>query len=640
MVTRRTLSRRAFLGGAAAASTAATLASWLPSVVDRAYAAADPAGCGDLSDIEHLVFVMQENRSFDHYFGTLSGVRGFDDPTMPTQVVGGKRYPVYNQFGWEPGTGVTSTGYTMPFPLQVNLTTDGEFLNDPTHDWLPQHQSWNGGSMDSFVKTHVEAAYDGPKNGPIVMSYYNRETLPFYYALADAFTICDNYHCSVLGPTYPNRLYWMTAMLDPHGTGGGPMLQTLGSVLPSANIFSWKTMPEVLEEAGVSWKVYQSTDAIEGVQGGLLMDNVLRLFKQYGQLGTPLNTKGLLPTIEDEFVEDILLGQLPAVSWLVPDFTQCEHPAAPPELGALAITTILSYLLDNPAVWEKTALIISYDENGGFFDHVPPPTAPAGTPDEYITVPIKDPSIQGIEGGVTGPIGLGFRVPCLVVSPYTRGGLVYSGTLDHTSQLRLIETRFGTPIPNLSAWRRQTVGDLTGAFNFAATPDSSRPTLPVPIYDLGLSGAAVFANPLNLANALAGTEGDDLTPYPVPTNSVPHQEAGPARPAPSGVIGGGGICGANVHAADVAAGIVSATPAGGTPASPTASDAVTAAPGPASSAEPGAASSQGGNTLADTGLEADEIAKGVALVALGGVVTALAHELPGPHQSNDAAPPT
>ncbi|HEY3811018.1 MAG TPA: alkaline phosphatase family protein [Acidimicrobiales bacterium] len=527
-MSRRTLSRRSFLAG----STAAGLAGLLPAIVDRAHAAADPSGTGSLSDIEHFVFVMQENRSFDHYFGTLSGVRGFDDPTMLTQTVGGKRYSILEQFGWEPGLGVTAGGYTMPFPLQVDLTHDGEFLDDPTHDWVPQHQCWNGGRMDSFVKAHLAAGEGG--NAPIVMSYYTRQTLPFYYALADAFTVCDNYYCSVLGPTYPNRLYWMTGTLDPHGTGGGPMLQTLGSVLPEAGLFSWKTMPEVLEDAGVSWKVYQSVDAIEGLEGGLLMDNVLRLFEQYGPLDSPLNQKGLLPTVEGNFVEDILLDQLPAVSWIVTDFTQCEHPAAPPELGALAVFNILNYLLANPAVWEKTAVILSYDEQGGFFDHVPPPTAPPDTPDEYITAPVTNPSVQGVEGGITGPIGLGFRVPCLVISPYTRGGLVFSGTLDHTSQLRLIEARFGTPVPNLSAWRRRTVGDLTGAFNFAAPPNASRPQLPIPLADLGLAGDLVLANALNAA---LGTLGQGV-PYPVPPNAIPHQEAGPRRATPSG---GGGL---------------------------------------------------------------------------------------------------
>src|SRR5205085_9983779 len=123
---------------------------------------------------------------------------------------------------------------------------------------------------------------------------------------------------------------------------------------------------------------------------------------------------------------------------------------------------VLNTLVSNPSLWAKTALFITYDENGGFFDHVPPPTPATGTAGEYLTVS----PLPSDAGGVTGPIGLGFRVPTLVVSPFSRGGYVSSGVFDHTSLLRFIETRFGAEVPNLSAWRRSVTGDLTRAFNF------------------------------------------------------------------------------------------------------------------------------------------------------------------------------
>ena len=518
-------SRRRFLAGLGTAGVGAGLASVLPAIIDKVYAASERVGAGSLSDIEHFVFLMQENRSFDHYFGTLSGVRGFNDRTVPKQTVGGKEYSVFHQFGWEPGVGKTSTGYTLPFAFKSSITDDDQCLNDPTHDWAPQHLSWNNGKMDRFLSTHL--AYDstvaGKPNAPIVMSHYDRTTLPFYYQLADAFTICDNYHCSVMGPTYPNRAYWMTGTLDPHGEAGGPILMTLSDPLPdpaSWGYLHWKTMPEVLEEHDVSWKVYQSTDAIGGFTGGLLMDNILRLFGQY-QSGT-LFEKALLPTVEANLVSDVLSGKLPQVSWIVTDFSGCEHPAAPPAFGGVAVAEILDILTLNPAVWEKTAVIISYDENGGFFDHVPPPVPPKGTANEFVTTQPKN-SALGTTGGIDGPIGLGFRVPCLVISPYSHGGLVYSGVLDHTSQLRLVETRYKTPVPNLSTWRRRTVGDLTGAFNFAAAPRATASSIPKPVIDpYMLTDVAT--------NALLGTLGEGL-PYPYPPNSTPTQERG-TRPRP------------------------------------------------------------------------------------------------------------
>ena len=143
------------------------------------------------------------------------------------------------------------------------------------------------------------------------------------------------------------------------------------------------------------------------------------------------------------------------------------------------MSAILGALTANPAQWAKTALLFAYDENGGLVDHVPPIKAPPGTPGEYITAPpVPDSSALG-NPPVTGPIGLGFRVPMVIISPFSRGGFVSSDLFDHTSILRFLKTRFGAEVPNLSAWRRATVGDLTSAFNFTS-PDLSVPNLPSP----------------------------------------------------------------------------------------------------------------------------------------------------------------
>jgi phospholipase C len=503
------LSRAAVLRSVARADGLTMLRDWGGRVLERAHRT-DPAGTGSLADIEHFVLLMQENRSFDHYFGTMSGVRGFGDPS-----------PAFRQAGYAPGTGVTPDGYLLPFRLDTRrgATLDGDAINDPTHNWAPQHQAWNHGAMDQWVKAHIAA--NGPANGPAVMGYYDAADIPVHRALADAFTICDQYHCSVLGPTDPNRLYWISGTLDPEGRAGGPLLETASS--PPVNAYSWRTYPESLEEAGISWKVYQDHD-IE-ILARRFLSGMLSAFTAFrGGPLSPLGQRGLAPEYPRDFRRDVAAGTLPAVSWVVPSLLTCEHPALPPAFGAAGIIHVLDILTSNPAVWEKTALIVSYDENGGFFDHVPPPVPPPGTPGEYVTVPL-----DGVPeaAGIAGPIGLGFRVPCLVISPYSRGGLVASEVFDHTSQLRLLERRFGVPVTTLSPWRRATAGDLTSAFNFAAAPDDGRPRLPSP--EAGVISALIEGN----LGILLGFR-QDAPPYPVPPNAMPAQAARPLRGRPSG----------------------------------------------------------------------------------------------------------
>jgi phospholipase C len=353
----------------------------------------------------------------------------------------------------------------------------------------------------------------------LTMGYYNRADLPYYYALADAFTICDNYFCSVMGPTDPNRLYTVAASLDPDGKNGGPILQTI--VTNRAAFYgrlTYTTMAEQLQARGISWKVYSSPD--ETVLGGILSDNVLSYFKNFQDPASVLHQNAFGPQFPLDFLADVALGNLPQVSWLVGSILTSEHPPAPSLFGENILSLIVSALTANPALWAKTALFVTYDENGGFFDHVAPVTAPVGTPGEYVTAPaIPDPTVIG-SPAITGPIGLGFRVPTLIISPFSRGGFVSSDLFDHTSVLRFLETLFGAEVPNLSAWRRATVGDLTSAFNFKK-PDQSIPNLP----------STLAGDPqaiLQCAANLAGT-----IPYTVPsTQTLPTQESGtPTRPS-------------------------------------------------------------------------------------------------------------
>jgi phospholipase C len=276
-------------------------------------------------------------------------------------------------------------------------------------------------------------------------------------------------------------------------------------------------MPEQLHERGVSWKVY-SGDNFSNTE-----DPPFSLFSQYYSR-PELNQNGLVPTYPADFMADVRSGALPQVSWVYTTIVQSEHPPAPVTFGEQVAADIVSALTSDQELWKKTALIITWDENGGFFDHVPPLTAPAGTAGEYVTAATLPDAAMGIRG----PIGLGLRVPALIVSPFARGGFVCSERFDHTSVLRLLEARFGAEVPNLSTWRRDAVGDLTAAFNFAR-PDASVPSLPAPsAADPRIVGSNCTSEPATLIP----TFGAQLPGYPPPPNAMPRQEPGsPKRPS-------------------------------------------------------------------------------------------------------------
>jgi phospholipase C len=421
-MTRRTLlSAAGVLGGGAALSL-------LPLSVRRAVATG-PTGGGSLADVEHVVLLMQENRSFDHYFGTLSGVRGFDDPDALRLGTGRS---VFHQ----PDTGHPD-GYLLPFHLDTR-TTSAQALGSTSHARTVQHRAWNGGRMDQWLPAHRAA--DGAR-GPYVMGYYTRRDIPFHFALAEAFTVCDRYFCSVMGPTWPNRMYWMTGTIDPAGGHGGPILR---NATPAGG-YTWTTYAERLQAAGVSWRVYQQSD-----NNGC---NMLERFARFRRTkaGDPLYDNGMAVRPAGAFEDDARRDRLPTVSWIIAPAAQSEHPHYLPDAGADFVASKIEAIASNPKVWAKTVFILNYDENDGLFDHVPPPTPPSGTADEFAA---------GL------PIGAGFRVPCIIVSPWTIGGWVAGETFDHTSCLRFLERVTGVREPNISAWRRRTFGDLTSALAF------------------------------------------------------------------------------------------------------------------------------------------------------------------------------
>ena len=498
------INRRRFMqlaGGTAAASALST---------SIARAAEIPANrrTGTLRDVEHVVVLMQENRSFDHYFGTLRGVRGFGDP-HPVTLPSGR--PVWHQ----------SDGVRDVLPFRPRVDDLGMvFLQDLDHSWNGGHLALNQGRYDRWI----------PAKTATTMAYFTREDIPFHYALADAFTICDAYHCSMLGPTDPNRYYMWSGYTGNDGAGGGPVLgnDELG--------YSWTTYPERLEQAGVSWRIYQ--DAGDGLDKagswgwtqdayiGNYGDNSLLYFDQYrnAEPGDPLYDKARTGTnakggqgFFDILKADVTSGRLPQVSWICAPEAFTEHPNWPANYGAWYVSRVLDTLTADPEVWSRTALFICYDENDGFFDHVVPPYAPSDPARSTVDLTGELYHPPAGDGNAPGPYGLGQRVPMFVVSPWSKGGWVDSEVFDHTSIVRFMERRFGVHEPNISPWRRAVCGDLTSAFDFGRTA-TRVPRLP---------DTTGYTPPDRDRH-------DDYVPEPPKRPALPRQEPGvrPARPLP------------------------------------------------------------------------------------------------------------
>jgi phospholipase C len=492
---------------------AGALAGTFPSSILRALEIPAHRRAGTIRDVEHVVILMQENRSFDHYFGTLRGVRGFGDPCVA-------RLPSGRSVWHQPH----SDGYILPFhPGAPNLGL--QFLEDLPHDWATTQAAWNNGHYDQWV----------PHKGTTTMAHLTRSDIPYHYALAEAFTVCDAYHCSLLGPTDPNRYHMWTGWVGNDGQGGGPVVDNAEAG------YTWTTFPERLQEAGVSWKVYQDLGTGLDAQGawgdthdayvGNYGDNALLYFRRFqdAQPGHPLHERAKTGTVStagdslfEPFRRDVLANKLPQVSWVVAPEAYTEHPNWPANYGAWYISQVLDALTANPEVWSKTALFLTYDENDGFFDHVIPPTPPQSPAQGLSTVETTHEIFPGDAKHPAGPYGLGVRVPMVVISPWSKGGWVNSQVFDHTSLIRFIEARFGPDYPglhepNITEWRRAVTGDLTSAFDFK-TPNDHQVSLPKTV---------AYAPPDNERHK-------DYAPKPPATQALPQQESGtrPARAVP------------------------------------------------------------------------------------------------------------
>jgi phospholipase C len=477
------------------------------------------------------MIVMQENRSFDHYFGTMRGVRGFGDRSTIT-LPGG--LSVFEQPTSAPGQPVTATQFPWHLseappsayqaghqPPSADLGVQG-YIGTP-HTWDDQHGAWQGGWLNGWIAA---------KAGPTTMGYLTRSDIPFHYALADAYTVGDAYHSSVLSATGPNRTYLWSGTIDAQKSYSRFTAYDGGD--ERGKNLLWESYAETLQRAGVTWRVYQCVDhfhnnGLEFFRNFAILDHTQNgtaapgnVLYDRGVATVPEPSKGLTANPENlaaAIKQDVLAGTLPEVSWVVSNQLFSEHPDAAPTNGGLLVRSILDALNADPDTLNSTLVILTYDENDGQFDHVPPPAAPRGEVDEWVKEKFGTGTLPlfGATGAV--PVGLGFRVPLILISPWTRGGFVTSEVFDHTSIIRFIErwtAAIGRPArcPNISSWRRRACGDLTRALDFT-TPVYGLPELP--------ATTAVISDP----------EGGGYRPTPV-SNAMPTQEPGAklARPLP------------------------------------------------------------------------------------------------------------
>jgi len=478
--------RRDFLVDSARLIAGAAGGSLFPPCIQRALAIPANRRIGSVQDVRHIVILMMENRSFDHYFGTLSGVRGFGDRhPVPLE----SRKPVWYQ---------SDGGREIPPYHLDTATTSAIRVPGTPHSFRDAQAAWNQGKFGFWPKFKTQFA----------MGHYRRADLPYQFALAEAFTICDAYHCSITTGTDPNRImFWSGSNSDPVARARGKNATSDNSepdnlrcwikgALPepgytyAGSSLTWPTIPEVLETAGIGWRIYQDpNDNWTGaMHGGLAFESF-----RTARPGSPLYEKGMRHWSLETFAEDARKGQLPQVSWVLPPMLWSEHPGpSSPAQGAEFTSRVLDALTHNPQTWGSTALFLTFDENDGMFDHVPPPAPPSINPNGSLAggstlvldgMYFSDSQRQHLlaEDTISGsvrPWGLGARVPMYVISPWSKGGWVSSQTFDHTSVGQFLERRFGVTIPAISPWHRAVCGDMLSAFDFVSPNDPAPSALP------------------------------------------------------------------------------------------------------------------------------------------------------------------
>jgi phospholipase C len=440
-----------------------------------------------IENVNHVVILVQENRSFDEYFGTFPGATGFSDSSS----LFGNPWPGSDLF---------------PFRLST-FTAGGEESPGCNHDWGSMHAAYAQGLMNGW---------NNGDNPIAVLGYYTADDIPYHWALAQNFALCDHYFCSVLGGTCPNRLYLASGALrdiNPNSAGNagaGPFVYNPGQGDPYPLNASWQSYPDMLTTQGISWTVYDETGETPSwlqnaphVSNGWGSLNVLDQFQNWPYYEAGPHVK----TAYGQFEEDAQGGNLPTVSWLVPPFGVTEWHENRPADGACYISQKLEALLTGPS-WDSTVFILTYDENDGHFDHVAPPIPPANA----------GPPEQPVNGQ---PVGAGFRVPTLIISPWTVGAGVQADYFDHTSTLQFLEQVTGVVCTNLppGGFRRQTFGDLVTVFDFAQPVEAAAVLNMLPDFATVLqwkqNAEARYSNP----NLSAAVPPQPQPPWPPPAQT-------------------------------------------------------------------------------------------------------------------------
>ncbi|GGM92937.1 phospholipase C precursor [Dyadobacter beijingensis] len=646
-------SRREFIRKATMLTGAAGLFSTLPASIQKALAINPPKGT-TWQDAEHVVILMQENRSFDHSYGTLRGVRGFNDPRAITLPNNNLVWLQTNAFGET----------YVPFRLNIR-ESKATWMGSLPHSWPNQVDARNEGKYDKWLIAKQPGNKEYAKM-PLTQGYYNREDIPFYYAMADAFTVCDQNFCSSLTGTTPNRLYLWTGTVRENTDPDKHYANVRNENVTDDREASWTTFPERLEDHGISWKIYQNELSINtgftGEEDSWLAnftDNPIEWFTQYNiryhtgyqrylkerqqmlpkeieeaqaklktlsgkeanDLEKVLKEKRALLKLANEelirwsperfeklsqreknihhkaftinkndpdyrnvttvkyqdgdieheakapmgdilhqFRSDVKSGALPTVSWLVAPENFSDHPGAP-WYGAWYVSEAIDILTANPEVWKKTIFILCYDENDGYFDHVPPFVVPnpykedtgavsAGIDckTEFVTLE-QDMRKKKKEESRESPIGLGYRVPLIVASPWNRGGNVCSEVFDHTSILQFLEKfvslKSGKPVKetNITEWRRTICGDLTSTFTPYDGQEIKLPTFLEREEFMESIFNAKFKKLPNGYKALSKSEIEEVNQNPLGSPILPNQEKGtrPACPIPYELFADGAV---------------------------------------------------------------------------------------------------